>query len=68
MVKWLLDKGVEGKRLYAVGCGSRDPLVPNTSAENKQKNRRTELDVEQFDGKQPEGFTAACAPNPGRKH
>lgn len=67
VVKWLADKGVDSKRLSAVGCGQRDPLVPNTSPENKQRNRRTELDVELFDGKAPEGFTSACAPNASRK-
>ncbi len=66
VVKWLTDKGIDAKRLNAVGCASRDPLAPNTTEENKQKNRRTEFDVEEIDGKPAPGVTAACAPNPDR--
>jgi outer membrane protein OmpA-like peptidoglycan-associated protein len=65
---WLTSKGVDPKRLHAVGCGSRDPLAPNTTAENKQKNRRTEFDISLIDGKRPEGYTEPCAPNPAAKH
>jgi hypothetical protein len=45
---------------------ARDPLVPNDSAEHKQKNRRTEFDIEELGGKRPDGYTAACAPNSAR--
>jgi OOP family OmpA-OmpF porin len=68
VVKWLGEHGVAAGRLHSVGCAARDPLAPNTSAENKQKNRRTEFDVEEIDGKPAPGVTAACAPNPSRKH
>jgi outer membrane protein OmpA-like peptidoglycan-associated protein len=64
---WLTNKGVAAARLNATGCAARDPLVKNDTAEHRAKNRRTEFDVEEMDGKQPEGFTAACAPNPSRK-
>jgi outer membrane protein OmpA-like peptidoglycan-associated protein len=64
VVTWLTGKGVDAKRLRAVGCGDVDPLVPNTSPENKARNRRTEFDVEEQDGKKPEGYTEPCAPNP----
>jgi OmpA-OmpF porin, OOP family len=67
VVKWLVDNGIDPARLTAVGCGSRDPLVPNTTAENKQKNRRTEFDIEEALGKPFELATAPCAPNPSRK-
>jgi outer membrane protein OmpA-like peptidoglycan-associated protein len=67
VVKWLVDNGIDASRLTAAGCGSRDPLVPNTSAENKQKNRRTEFDIEEALGKPFEFATAPCAPNPSRK-
>jgi OmpA-OmpF porin, OOP family len=66
VVKWLVDKGIDAKRLDAVGCGSKDPLVPNTSTENKQKNRRTEFDIEEIGGKPAPGLTGRCEPNPGR--
>jgi OOP family OmpA-OmpF porin len=64
---WLVKHGVDEARLVAVGCAARDPLVPNTSEDNKQKNRRTEFDIEEIDGKQPTEYTTACAPNPKRK-
>ena len=67
VVKWLVAKGIDEKRLMPVGCAARDPLAPNTSAENKAKNRRTEFDIEEVDGKKPDDYTAACAPNPKRK-
>ncbi len=35
--------GIEGKRLVARGYGDARPVVPNTSDENKAKNRRVEL-------------------------
>jgi OmpA-OmpF porin, OOP family len=67
VVKWLVDNGIEPSRLTAAGCGSKDPLVPNTTAENKQKNRRTEFDIEEALGKPFEFATSPCAPNPNRK-
>lgn len=63
---WLTAKGIDGKRLRAVGCGSKDPIAPNTTAEGKARNRRTEFDVEEIDGKKPNGYTEPCAPNPSR--
>lgn len=68
VVKWLVDHGVAASRLHSVGCAAKDPVVPNDSAEHKQKNRRTEFDLEEIDGKPAAGFTTACAPNPHRKH
>jgi outer membrane protein OmpA-like peptidoglycan-associated protein len=67
VLEWLVNKGVERNRLVAVGCASSDPIVPNTSRANKQRNRRTEFDIEEIDGKQPGSFTRPCAPNPSRK-
>ena len=67
VVKWLVDNGIDRARLTAAGCGSRDPLVPNTTSENKQKNRRTEFDIEEALGKPFEFATEPCAPNPNRK-
>ena len=67
VVQWLVENGIDAGRLTAAGCGSRDPLVPNTSAENKQKNRRTEFDIDEALGKPFELATGACEPNPNRK-
>ena len=68
VVTWLVNKGIDPKRFHAVGCGSRDPLAPNTTSENKQKNRRTEFDIEEVDGQPLDTATAPCAPNPLRHH
>jgi OOP family OmpA-OmpF porin len=68
VIAWLVSKGIDGKRLHGVGCGAKDPLVPNTSAANKQQNRRTEFDIEQMDGKKPDGYTDACKPNAAARH
>jgi outer membrane protein OmpA-like peptidoglycan-associated protein len=67
VVKWLVDHGVALGRLNSVGCGASDPLVPNTSPENKQRNRRTEFDIEELAGSRPDGYTNPCAPNPMRR-
>jgi OOP family OmpA-OmpF porin len=37
---WLVDAGIDCRRLIAVGFGETKPLVPNNSAENKAQNRR----------------------------
>jgi outer membrane protein OmpA-like peptidoglycan-associated protein len=66
VVEWLVTKGVARNRLVAVGCAASDPIVPNTSAANKQRNRRTEFDIEELDGKRPSAYTQSCAPNPKR--
>ncbi len=41
----LISQGVESKRLTAKGYGESKPLVPNTTDENKQKNRRVEINI-----------------------
>jgi outer membrane protein OmpA-like peptidoglycan-associated protein len=40
---YLIDKGVEPKRLDARGFGSSEPLDSNTSADGREKNRRVEF-------------------------
>lgn len=37
--------GLEGEKIIADGWGERRPVVPNTSAANKQKNRRVEFKI-----------------------
>jgi OOP family OmpA-OmpF porin len=66
VVRFLVDHGIDPRRLNPVGCASRDPLFPNDSAEHKSRNRRTEFDIEEIEGQPVEGGTAACAPNPFR--
>ncbi len=43
--KELVSQGINAHRLKAIGYGESKPLVPNTTAENKQKNRRVEIIV-----------------------
>lgn len=40
VVSYLSSKGIASERLQPIGYGEADPLVPNTSAENRAKNRR----------------------------
>lgn len=42
---YLVKTGVDKKRLVSKGYGSAKPLVPNTTKENKAKNRRVEFKV-----------------------
>ncbi len=52
VAKWLTEKGtVDKMRLKTIGYGDTKPMGPNDTAENKQKNRRTEFHVEEMDGK-----------------
>ena len=45
---WLTEHAnVDARSLEIVGCGERVPLVKNTSAANKQKNRRVEISVQE---------------------
>ncbi|GAB1371469.1 hypothetical protein MASR1M45_15310 [Candidatus Kapaibacterium sp.] len=41
--QWLVNKGISGDRLTTKGLGPDQPLVPNTSEANRQKNRRVEF-------------------------
>lgn len=43
VMKYLADKGISGKRMQAVGLGESFPLYPNTSDENRRRNRRVEF-------------------------
>ncbi|MBF0572511.1 MAG: OmpA family protein [Desulfamplus sp.] len=46
VLKYLIRNGVEPERLTATGYGSTLPLVPNSSQENREKNRRVEFVLE----------------------
>ena len=42
----LIDEGVDGSRLEAVGHGESRPIADNSTEEGRQMNRRVEADVE----------------------
>ncbi len=43
--EYAISKGIEAKRLTAVGYGETKPIADNNTAENKAKNRRTEFKI-----------------------
>lgn len=43
VVRYLATRGIRNARLLAAGAGEYSPLAPNTSKENKAKNRRVEI-------------------------
>jgi OmpA-OmpF porin, OOP family len=40
---YLMDKGIDGARLYCKGFGSSNPAAPNKTAKGRALNRRAEL-------------------------
>ncbi|MBI3005100.1 MAG: OmpA family protein [Ignavibacteriales bacterium] len=42
---WLVDSGIESKRLSVLGMGIRDPIASNTTEEGRAKNRSIEFHV-----------------------
>jgi len=48
---FLRKKGIDSKRLMALGMGSSRPLVPNTTRENRLQNRRVEYVLESIQDK-----------------
>ena len=45
---WLLERGIDAKRIEAVGYGKKKPLVANDSEEHRALNRRVEIKVLDF--------------------
>ena len=43
VVSYLVEKGLRGDRLTAVGYGSSDPMVANDTKEGRQQNRRVDF-------------------------
>ncbi|RKY89474.1 hypothetical protein DRQ09_01265 [candidate division KSB1 bacterium] len=46
VVKYFEELGVDSKKLYPVGRGANDPIVPNDTEVNRALNRRIEIYVE----------------------
>jgi len=47
IVEYLVNKGVEPRRLAAVGAGEYSPILPNNNDRYRQKNRRVEILIKQ---------------------
>ncbi|MDH4241801.1 MAG: OmpA family protein [Phycisphaerae bacterium] len=45
VVRYLIGRGVDEKRIRAVGCGSARPVASNSTAGGKARNRRVEIVV-----------------------
>jgi outer membrane protein OmpA-like peptidoglycan-associated protein len=45
IVIYLVNNGISGDRLTPIGYGETMPIAPNTTAEGRQKNRRSEVRV-----------------------
>lgn len=43
VLRYLLSQGIEASRLTATGFGELEPLFPNTTEENRARNRRVEF-------------------------
>ncbi len=46
VLRYLISLGINPDRMTATGLGDTKPLVPNTSPENRKKNRRVEIILE----------------------
>lgn len=45
VMRWLIDHGVDERRLEARGYGPRRPLVPNRTDDDRAKNRRVDFQI-----------------------
>jgi len=45
VVRYLIGRGVDNKRIRAIGCGAARPVTSNATASGKSKNRRVEIVV-----------------------
>lgn len=50
VVKWLVDKGIDAKRLSSAGFGLERPLDSNDTEDGRQKNRRVEFHIQSNEG------------------
>ncbi len=53
VLRYLLSQGIEADRLTATGYGSLNPLMPNTTEENRARNRRVEFVLQRDVTKSP---------------
>ena len=55
-------KGVDSKRMKVVGMASNNPIVPNDSPENRARNRRVEIAIEQGKAKESDEIQVGNSP------
>lgn len=55
-------KGFDSKRMKVVGMASNNPIVPNDSPENRARNRRVEIAIEQGKAKESEEIQLKNSP------
>jgi len=48
VLKFLIDHGIPKEKLTAKGFGSDNPIAPNDTEENREKNRRVTFEVEEL--------------------
>jgi outer membrane protein OmpA-like peptidoglycan-associated protein len=41
----MVNRGIDPQRILTMGKGESQPVVPNTSEANRQKNRRVEIEI-----------------------
>ncbi|MGL5046481.1 MAG: flagellar motor protein MotB, partial [Shewanella sp.] len=54
--------GFDSKRMKVVGMASNNPIVPNDSSENRARNRRVEIAIEQGKAKESEEIQIGNSP------
>jgi len=47
-MNYLVEQGIDANRLNSKGFGESKPKLPNTSDENRAKNRRTDFVIEKL--------------------
>ncbi len=51
VANYLIDKGIDAKRVQYKGYGKKQPLVPNTTPEGRKTNQRVEIKILTAGGK-----------------
>jgi OOP family OmpA-OmpF porin len=67
VMKWLVDHGIEKKRMSAKGFGQTKPIADNKTDEGREKNRRVEFKIVEKDESAAPPPAPAPAPAPTPK-